>query len=63
MGTSTSSFAITSRFTVPVGLEVSLLALLAVTVAVKVTDWPEFDGVPEVARTVVVESVYWAVPV
>jgi hypothetical protein len=35
----------------------SLLALSAVTVAVKVTECPETDGLGEEARTVVVASV------
>ena len=40
----------------------SLAALVAVTVAVKVTDCPELEGSGEEVRTVVVVSVYWPVP-
>ena len=50
--------------TEPVGPEVSLLALVSVTVAVKVTEVPEVEVFPgdDEARLVVVESVYWAPP-
>ena len=45
------------------GLAASLLALDAVTVAVKVTDWPEVEGFWATRPAmVVVESVYWAPP-
>ncbi len=46
----------------PPGRLASVLGLAAVTVAVKVTDWPEFDGLGAEVRAVVVESVYWALP-
>jgi hypothetical protein len=41
-----------------------LLALVSVTVAVKVTEDPEVEVFPgdEEAKLVLVESVYWAVP-
>jgi hypothetical protein len=50
------------KVTVPVGRLGSLLALLAVTVAVKVTECPEADGLGEEVRTVEVASVYRALP-
>jgi hypothetical protein len=37
-------------------------ALVAVTVAVKVTNWPKVDGLSDEVSEVVVLSVYWAVP-
>ena len=41
----------------PVGPEGSVLALVSVTVAVKVTDWLEDEGLGVEVRAVVVESV------
>ena len=48
----------------PDGPEESLPALVSVTAAVKVTAVPEVEVFPgdEEVRLVLVESVYWAVP-